>query len=440
MSNAQLDPDSTPSTGKLQINSVSSTGDGSSSVQPPRKRARVDGHDYADSAAEGGLTASDVIRDERYYMADGSCVLLVEKTLFNVHKSMLSRDSSSFATMFDLPQGEGPIEGTSDDHPILLAGDTVDEFRNFLWAMYALPLELMVVHTAHANLGKLMDIARVSNKYSFKSLETWALDAIQAYVNRQPSPALLKPIALLNPHDPAHHTPTFRLSSGRISNLIRLAHLCNHEKLLGTMVDLLKRLMGCSVPYAYLAMCLADELNLRELKGAAYLEVMQKTEVVAREHVEIPIIATPDARDGEHDEDVPETMLAPDGRLVVSFLQKHRLRCGYYGLSQAWEHMRLHPPQFDHAPSCGATWHQHGCTQSWMEFWKEKTRGEGVLALGLADVLGRLRAIAKEFDKWGSATYMHHDCRLNAKRLIQEKLKQVEDDLPDYFSEERKMM
>jgi hypothetical protein len=30
----------------------------------------------------------------------------------------------------------------------------------------------------------------VANKYSFKSLETWALDAIQEYVNRKPSPIL----------------------------------------------------------------------------------------------------------------------------------------------------------------------------------------------------------------------------------------------------------
>ncbi|TFK52336.1 hypothetical protein OE88DRAFT_1627777 [Heliocybe sulcata] len=405
------------------IDSDSDTGESSSNVQPPRKRARTDGR-----AAPRG------VRDEKYYFADGSCVLLVEETLFNVHKTMLSRDSSSFAAMFDLPQGEGPMEGTSDESPIVLCGDSVEEFRNFLWAMYALPAELMIVHTAHADLSKLIDIARVSNKYSFKSLETWALDAIQEYMHRPETPPV--PLALRNPLEPLYFAPAFKPGSGRISSLLRLAHLCNHAKLLGTMVALLKRLMVGSLPYAYLAMCLADELNIRELRGTAYLEVMQKTEVIARDHVEIPIITTPDDRGGEEDEDSPEITLAPDGRLVVSFLQKHRLRCGYHGLSQAWEHMRLHPPQFDHTSSCGATWHQHGCTQSWMEFWKEKSRSEGVLALRPADVMGRLRAIAKEFDKWGSATYMHHDCRLSAKRLIQEKLKQVEEALPDYFSEE----
>lgn len=34
--------------------------------------------------------------------------------------------------------------------------------------------------------------------------------------------------------------------------------------------------MSRSLHYAYLSMALADDLNLRSLRGAAYLEVMQK--------------------------------------------------------------------------------------------------------------------------------------------------------------------
>ena len=55
------------------------------------------------------------------------------------------------------------------------------------------------------------------------------------------------------------------------------------------------------------------------------------------------------------------------------------------------------------------------------------------MRLGLADVLGRLRQIAKEFGKWGSATYMHTDCRAIARKMIQDKIKMVEDSLADYF-------
>jgi hypothetical protein len=40
--------------------------------------------------------------------------------------------------MFMLPQGDNEIEGRSDENPIVLTGDTVAEFRHFLWALYAL--------------------------------------------------------------------------------------------------------------------------------------------------------------------------------------------------------------------------------------------------------------------------------------------------------------
>ncbi|KDQ62689.1 hypothetical protein JAAARDRAFT_30590 [Jaapia argillacea MUCL 33604] len=399
-----------------------------------RKRPRLDDEDVVDYLHHNEeeldhpvIKEPGVIRDDTYYMSDGSCILRVENTLFNVHRTILSRDSSSFGSMFTFPQGDNQEEGMSDDNPIILIGDAVSEFKNFLWALYALPPELMIVHTPQANLPRLIDIARVANKYSYKSVETWSLDAIQEFVNRKPSPILAQftnGASVSSGHD----VTNFKQASEQITRLITLAQLCNHERLLTTMILLLRQLMTSTLQYAYLAMTLADELNLRVLKGAAYLEVMSKAKLVAK-HMNT-------LGKGKRGGDEPlEGTINAKGRLVVTPDQHLRLLCGYHGLSRTWEQLRGHPPTFEHASSCGATWHQHGCTQSWLEFWKEKSRGEGVLALGLADVLGRLRAIAKEFDKWGSATYMHHDCRMNAKRCIQEKIKHIEDALPDYFSE-----
>ncbi|KXN86490.1 hypothetical protein AN958_10004 [Leucoagaricus sp. SymC.cos] len=353
-------------------------------------------------------------RDDTYYFEDGSCVLLVEDTLFNVHRSVLSRDSSSFKTMFSLPPGEHPVEGTSDDNPIVLTGDTAAEFRHFLWTLYALPSELSVVTSPSADLDQLVAIARIANKYAFKSTETWVLDAIQEYVNRKPSPILpATPYGV-----PFAHLATLPSFNPKIENteqltrLIRLAQMCNHERLLNTMIQLLRDLMVGSVQYAYLAMTLADELGLRTLRGVAYLEVMQRAVIV---------------RSPQDTEDKKRMSLTPQQQL--------RLLAGYYRLTETWEELRRTPPHFDHAVSCGATWHQHGCTQSWLEFWKEKSRGDVLLNLGLADVIGRLKQISKEYDRWGSATYMHHDCRQAARRSINEVIKRVEDALPDYFSD-----
>jgi hypothetical protein len=197
--------------------------------------------------------------------------------------------------------------------------------------------------------------------------------------------------------------------------------------------------MSLNIQYAYLAMTLADELELRTLRGAAYLEVMSKSTVVPKvrnlsevglgtkgkesDDLVVTDPAVQDEAEESEEEDAP--ILTPSQRL--------RLLSGYYRLTHTWDHLRMHPPPFDHAPTCGATWHQHGCTQSWVEFWKEKTKGEGVVSLGMADVLGRLRAIQKEFDRWGSATYMHHDCRMSARRGLAECVRGLEDSLPDYF-------
>ncbi|KAJ7701500.1 hypothetical protein B0H17DRAFT_1045649 [Mycena rosella] len=405
---------------------------------------------------DGEESRARIIHDDTYYLEDGSCIILVQSTLFNVHRTILSKDHSSFSTMFTLPQGDHEIEGRSDDNPIILTGDTVSEFRHFLWALYALPPELRVIHSSDADLTQLMDIARIANKYSFKTLETWSLDAIQEYVNRKPSPILtsipppnsytFSPNAPSSPSGSGGATPIE--STAQLTRLIRLAQMCNHEKLLATMILLLRQLMSSSLQYAYLAMTLADELDLRALRGAAYLEVMQKAVVVKRAKVDpiapkpaaAPLVAGSSTASGDPAaaaaaDEAGEGDVDEEGRLVVNRAQQLRLLSGYYRLTGTWERLRTAPPHFDHAPSCGATWHQHGCTQSWLEFWKDKTRSDAVLTLGLADVLGRLKQVQRDYDRWGSATYMHHDCRMAAKRSIIEVLKTVEDALPDYFSE-----
>lgn len=329
--------------------------------------------------------------------------------------------------MFTLPTGDFPAEGSSDDNPIHLSGDSVGDFRHFLWALYALPQELMVVYTEHADLMQLVAIATVAHKYSFASVQNWSLDAIQDLVNRKSSPILS------NLPTDERGMPTgeaITTCGAQLTRLMRLAQLCGHERLQHTMVSRLRQFMSLSPQFAYLAITLADELDIRPLRGIAYLEVMQKAS---------PMTARRASSASIHAEDVKSLPKAGEldsqGRLVVTPSQRLRLLSGYYQLTSSWESLRTKPPVFEHAASCGATWHQHGCTQSWADFWKEKTKSDSVLSLGLADVLGRLRQISREFDRWGSATYMHHDCRQAARRTIVDSIKGIEDSLPDFFAD-----
>ncbi|KAG9315873.1 hypothetical protein JVU11DRAFT_3522 [Chiua virens] len=364
-------------------------------------------------------------RDPEYYMVDGSCVLLVGNTLFNVHRSIVSADSSSFSDLFSLPQGD-IVEGKSDDNPIVLHGDTPEEFRNFLWSLYALPQEIMTAaRGSDRNIDRFIDIAKLASKYSFKSVETWALEVIQEYVERRPSP-LLDTIPLGFHCTINSPSSTFLESKHQISRLVQLAQMCGHTHLLDTTITLLRQLMSLSPHFSYLAISLADELNLRELRGAAYLEVLQRSVFISGREANGNVLVEGDVHENSDGVD----------RLVVSRLQQVRLLSGYHRLSKAWEKLRAVPIPFEHTASCGTSWNQQSCTHSWSEFWKEKTRTDAVLALGTANVIGKLRVISKEFDKWGSATYMHSECKSAARQAIQDTIKHIGDSLPDFFHED----
>lgn len=55
---------------------------------------------------------------------------------------MLMRDGSIFLDMFSLPQGSRSdslsLQGSSDDNPVFLSGDTPKEFNALCWTLYAL--------------------------------------------------------------------------------------------------------------------------------------------------------------------------------------------------------------------------------------------------------------------------------------------------------------
>ena len=81
-------------------------------------------------------------------MPDSQSLTTACYAVLQVHRSVLTKDKSAFETMFQL-SGETDSarsdssmtvaqEGESDDNPIRLQGDTADEFRALLWALYSL--------------------------------------------------------------------------------------------------------------------------------------------------------------------------------------------------------------------------------------------------------------------------------------------------------------
>ena len=67
-----------------------------------------------------------------------SSISLAKSIHTKLHRLMLTRYDSVFTTMFSLPQDEiVNEEGTDDEHPIVLANDTADDFSGFIWVLYA---------------------------------------------------------------------------------------------------------------------------------------------------------------------------------------------------------------------------------------------------------------------------------------------------------------
>ncbi|KAH8117106.1 hypothetical protein DFH11DRAFT_1579276 [Phellopilus nigrolimitatus] len=77
-------------------------------------------------------------RDENYYLS--FVVFKVEDCLFRVPREGFEEQSDVFKTMFTLPSGgAAELDGCSDDHPVLLEGISVDDFRTFLKVLYPRP-------------------------------------------------------------------------------------------------------------------------------------------------------------------------------------------------------------------------------------------------------------------------------------------------------------
>ncbi len=60
----------------------------------------------------------------------------VGKRLFKVPRRRFEQESEIFRDMFALPTSDGNVEGSSDEHPLLLEGIAEDEFRTLLRVMF----------------------------------------------------------------------------------------------------------------------------------------------------------------------------------------------------------------------------------------------------------------------------------------------------------------
>ncbi|PCH40289.1 hypothetical protein WOLCODRAFT_136764 [Wolfiporia cocos MD-104 SS10] len=351
-------------------------------------------------------------RDPVYYISDGNTVLMVDNTLFKVHRSILMKDKSAFETMFQLTAETESArsdcsmtvpEGESDDNPIRLQGDTAEEFRSLLWALYALPHELMLATTAEANSTQLVNLARMAHKYQFRSIETWVLGALHIFYSRAGAFDAVAPAPPMLPHSNASY------EAPSLVQLTELAALCERPELLDLMIARWKKQIGEGKDLA-LAISIGERLNLRPILGLAYHAMMLKGRA---------FWDTEPALTREH---------------------RVRLISGYYNLTKMWEALPAQPPPLSHNQRCTG---QQRCTRAFGQLWKAVLEQAPQVIPGMQkeDVLTKFMLVESvmkaiiESQPQASVDHLPH-CKESALAVTTMKAREFKETLADYFSDE----
>ncbi|KAJ7778374.1 hypothetical protein B0H16DRAFT_885198 [Mycena metata] len=316
---------------------------------------------------------------------------------------MLVKDKSTFDSMFSLESYtqntedalmSNNSEGESDENPIRLQ-DKAEEFSALMWSLYSLPAEIAFSMTVQANDLQLIHLARIAHKYQFRSTESWALSALTTY----------------------HSNATVSPSVQNLVQITELSILCDCKALLNAAVAKWKRLLGEGRAVA-VAIGVAERLNLRSLLGLAYYSMMLK----GRE--------------------------AWDSDPHLNSRQRIRLLSGHYNLIKLCEDLPSSPPRLTHDHSCVR---KGKCKNAFAAFWRLilMTKDGGlvgqVLKLQSADLLAKVmlaESIIRAFAEGNIPTLdlsesgeMHEKCLQIALHAAQDKVKEVQDNLVDWFSD-----
>ncbi|KAI0631961.1 hypothetical protein C8Q77DRAFT_1059613 [Trametes polyzona] len=398
--------------------------------------------DHGPSGLAGAATdAEDApVRDTEYYIEGADCVIRVEDTLFRVHRYFLGRDNSAFQYMFSMPVQGGAswhgMEGSSDDNPIRLYGESAERFRDLLSVIYDLPPQLQAYNTPAGNVDRLLTICEMTNKYHFATTETWAVNALYNVVTG------------LHEIPPPQHHPD-HCSSAWMKRLLEVALLCGHGKL-----------------RELVAKCWVDRIITRDLRPIHALEIAARSgerHLAGYAYYVQLLEMGPDfdpgvledgkqfarSRLGSHPATAAATAAtAPGGGAaapnseprigtpaVLTVEQKQRLLAGHWSLTRLWERLRASPPVLDRPDGC--TYHKHGCVSTWTEVWRAVGKSEVTLRHESADVVGRLLAMERQL-------LVHPDllcaltpqCKRAAELVVRATIAQVKEGLAGHFCAE----
>ncbi|KAJ6482132.1 hypothetical protein C8R47DRAFT_584971 [Mycena vitilis] len=381
-----------------------------------RKRPRPNSFaaDDVDITLIGEVTVDNakVVRDSEYYKEGADCRIRVEDTLFCIHRFLLERDSPTFQAMFQLPQGGEQAQGSTDEDPIVLTGDTVEQFRSLCWALYALPDETAKENETGKSMEKLVDVATISHKYQLAAFQAWSMASIrrQCEKTHQFIDALGRSQGNFSFHMlcPSKLLPTY----------LRLFLLYGDDALMCRVTTAWIRRLNFSTCRNELrpplsafadAFVFAEQNELRQFLGRLYYSRLR---VAHHNFISsgLPLAESPFAE------------LEPGSRHV------ERLFRGCWSLSAYWQQLITSIPEL---PNDRCQQHPRQCRVQWNRMWAEASAVGGA-----TDVLVKLQHLNTELGTGhtvGVMTVTLQTCAEKGKVLVESLITKLQDNLPDFF-------
>ncbi|TFK89040.1 hypothetical protein K466DRAFT_546042 [Polyporus arcularius HHB13444] len=122
-------------------------------------------------------TAPDTVsRDSTFYF--DQVVFQVGKRLFKVPRRRFEQESENFRDMFALPTSDGNVEGSSDEHPLLLEGIAEEEFRTLLRVMFRPHYGASEEESRPLSLTEWIDVLKLTTMWHYATLRAVAIDSL----------------------------------------------------------------------------------------------------------------------------------------------------------------------------------------------------------------------------------------------------------------------
>ncbi|CAE6524048.1 unnamed protein product [Rhizoctonia solani] len=135
------------------------------------------------SGGKPSITKShpNVRRHSEFFFDNTLVAILVEDTLFNVHKYQLLK-SETFSDMFRVPKSEDgePEEGSSPEHPIIMEGVKADDFVALLKVLYASHFS---THQPEPEASLIIPAFRLANMWNFSDLRAFLLPLAEKHLS-----------------------------------------------------------------------------------------------------------------------------------------------------------------------------------------------------------------------------------------------------------------